>query len=243
MARALDTVPERLDGIDRQSMELILLLHRVTNVVVYDIESRVHRPAGWSWSAFRAVFTLWVSGPLEPSRLAELSGMSRQAVSSLVKTLEADGLIARSAAEHDARSVVLSLTPAGTRKARQVFRQHNLRESDWASTLTPDERATMVRLANAFAVLKQMNPAPDNVVLVTDGLPTQGEKPPLVRTLVSMEQREDLMQDAVKLLPPSPPQFNIVLLPMEGDPAAPIYFWRLARATGGSFLNPAKDWP
>jgi Mg-chelatase subunit ChlD len=98
-------------------------------------------------------------------------------------------------------------------------------------------------LANAFAVLKEMNPAPDNVVLVTDGLPTQGEKPPLVRTLVSMEQREDLMQDAVKLLPPSPPQFNIVLLPMEGDPAAPIYFWRLARATGGGFLNPAKDWP
>lgn len=98
-------------------------------------------------------------------------------------------------------------------------------------------------LENAFAVIKDMNPAPDNVVLVTDGLPTQGDKPPMVRTLVSMEQREDLMQDAVKKLPPSPPQFNIVLLPMEGDPAAPIYFWRLARATGGSFLNPAKDWP
>ncbi len=98
-------------------------------------------------------------------------------------------------------------------------------------------------LQNAFAVVKQMNPAPDNVVLVTDGLPTQGDKPPLVRTLVTMEQREDLMQDAVKALPPSPPQFNVVLLPMEGDPAAPIYFWRLARATGGSFLNPAKDWP
>jgi len=98
-------------------------------------------------------------------------------------------------------------------------------------------------LANAFAVVSQMNPAPDNVVLITDGLPTQGEKPPALRTLVTMEQREDLMQDAVKVLPPSPPQFNVVLLPMEGDPAAPIYFWRLARATGGSFLNPAKDWP
>jgi hypothetical protein len=64
-----------------------------------------------------------------------------------------------------------------------------------------------------------------------------------MRTLVTMEQREDLMQDAVKSLPPSPPPFNIVLLPMEGDPAAPIYFWRLARATGGAFLSPAKDWP
>jgi hypothetical protein len=98
-------------------------------------------------------------------------------------------------------------------------------------------------LQNAFAVIGQLNPAPDNVILVTDGLPTQGDKPPLMRTLVTAEQREDLMQDAVKSLPPSPPPINIVLLPMEGDPSAPIYFWRLARATGGGFLSPARDWP
>jgi hypothetical protein len=98
-------------------------------------------------------------------------------------------------------------------------------------------------LQNAFAVIGQLSPAPDNVILVTDGLPTQGDKPPLMRTLVTAEQREDLMQDAVKSLPPAPPPFSIVLLPMEGDPSAPIFFWRLARATGGSFLSPAKDWP
>jgi hypothetical protein len=98
-------------------------------------------------------------------------------------------------------------------------------------------------LQNAFAVIRQLDPVPDNVILVTDGLPTQGDKPPLMRTLVTMEQREELMQDAVKSLPPSPPPFSIVLLPMEGDPSAPIYFWRLARATGGAFLSPAKDWP
>ncbi|MGH8203815.1 MAG: VWA domain-containing protein [Steroidobacteraceae bacterium] len=98
-------------------------------------------------------------------------------------------------------------------------------------------------LQNAFAVIGTLDPAPDNVILITDGLPTQGDKPPLMRTLVTMEQREDLMQDAVKSLPPSPPRFSIVLLPMEGDPAAPIYFWRLARVTGGAFLSPARDWP
>ena len=98
-------------------------------------------------------------------------------------------------------------------------------------------------LQNAFGVIREFDPAPDNVILVTDGLPTQGDKPPLMRTLVTSEQREDLMQDAVKSLPPSPPPFSIVLLPMEGDPSAPIYFWRLARATGGAFLSPAKDWP
>ena len=157
VTRALAETPRRIDRIDRESMELILLLHRVTNVVVYDLESRVHRPAGWTWAAFRAVFTLWISGPLEPSRLAETSGMSRQAVSSLVKTLEADGLIARSAVAHDGRSVVLSLTPTGTRKIMQVFRDHNAREADWAGGLEADERETMIRLLRKLATAAQQD--------------------------------------------------------------------------------------
>lgn len=98
-------------------------------------------------------------------------------------------------------------------------------------------------LQNAFAVIGKLSPAPDNVILITDGLPTQGDNPPLIRRLVTAEEREDLMKAAVKSLPPSPPPISIVLLPMEGDPSAPIYFWRLARSTGGGFLSPAKDWP
>ena len=98
-------------------------------------------------------------------------------------------------------------------------------------------------LQNAFAVIGMLSPAPDNVILVTDGLPTQGIKAPLIRKLVTAEEREDLMKEAIRSLPPPSPPINIVLLPMEGDPSAPIFFWRLARATGGGFLSPAKDWP
>jgi Mg-chelatase subunit ChlD len=98
-------------------------------------------------------------------------------------------------------------------------------------------------LQNAFAVIGKLSPAPDNVILITDGLPTQGDKPPLFRRLVTAEDREDLMKAAVRSLPPSPPPISIVLLPMEGDPSAPIFFWHLARSTGGGFLSPAKDWP
>lgn len=153
--RAIDETVERLalhdQHVDRQAMQVVLLLHRVTNAVVYDLESTVHRPSGWSWSAFRAVFTLWISGPLEPSRLAQLSGMSRQAVSSLAKTLEADGLVARRTAERDARSVVLTLTPAGAARIEQVFLIHNRREAEWASVLEPGERDDLVRLLDKLA--------------------------------------------------------------------------------------------
>jgi DNA-binding MarR family transcriptional regulator len=130
---------------------MVLLLHRVTNAVVYDLESTVHRPAGWSWSAFRAVFTLWISGPLEPSRLAESSGMSRQAVSSLAKTLEQDGLVERRTTPRDARSVVLSLTDVGTERIERVFADHNRREGEWAGVLAPDERDTLTHLLAKLA--------------------------------------------------------------------------------------------
>jgi DNA-binding MarR family transcriptional regulator len=148
---AVDETAARLPAIDRDAMQMVLLLHRVTNAVVYDLESTVHRPAGWSWSAFRAVFTLWISGPLEPSRLAERSGMSRQAVSSLTKTLEADGLIERRTAERDARSVVLSLTPLGDDRISEIFVVHNRRETDWASVLEPSERAQLIELLRKLA--------------------------------------------------------------------------------------------
>jgi DNA-binding MarR family transcriptional regulator len=151
VSRAVVDAAARLPAVDREAMELILHLHRVTNAVVYDLESTVHRPAGWSWSAFRAAFTLWVSGPLEPSRLAERTGMSRQAVSSLLKTLEADELVERRTAEHDARSVVVSLTDTGAARLERVFLEHNRREAEWASVLEADERATLTRLLAKLA--------------------------------------------------------------------------------------------
>lgn len=149
--RAVAGAAARVDDTDTEAMELVMLLHRVTNAVVYDLESTVHRPAGWSWSAWRALFTLWISGPLEPSRLAELSGMSRQAVSALAKTLEADGLIERRGADRDARSVVLSISRAGELRLTRAFRDHNRREVEWADALDPDERATLTHLLAKLA--------------------------------------------------------------------------------------------
>ena len=98
-------------------------------------------------------------------------------------------------------------------------------------------------LENAFAVIASLSPAPDNVILITDGLPTQGARPPGSRGLVDSSARERFMQQAVRSLGRSPPPINVVLLPMEGDPAAPAYFWRLGQSTGGAYLSPPRDWP
>jgi hypothetical protein len=97
-------------------------------------------------------------------------------------------------------------------------------------------------LENAFAVVGQLSPQPDSVILVTDGLPTQGDSPPAVRKTVDGDQRLRLFERALARLPARIP-VSVVLLPMEGDPMAPTAYWALTRRTGGVFLSPARDWP
>jgi DNA-binding MarR family transcriptional regulator len=148
---ALDTTARRLPETDRSAMAMVLFLHRIASTVVYDLESTVHRPAGWSWSAFRLLFTLWVSGPQESGRAAELAGMSRAAVSSLTRTLSASGLLSRSPDVHDRRAVVLGLTGAGTEALEAAFRSHNRREAEWAQLLTAAELDTLNTLLAKLA--------------------------------------------------------------------------------------------
>jgi hypothetical protein len=96
-------------------------------------------------------------------------------------------------------------------------------------------------LLNAFLAIGEMKPAPDNIFLLTDSLPTMGAKKPWGKR-VSGKKRLRLFNDAVRRLPSRIP-INVILYPMEGDPFAASAFWRLAKDTRGSFFCPSKDWP
>jgi hypothetical protein len=96
-------------------------------------------------------------------------------------------------------------------------------------------------LYNAFTFLNKLESEPDNIFLITDGLPTQGKEAPN-RNTVSEATRLRHYRQAVERLPVKVP-INIVLSPMEGDPLAASEFWKLAQTTGGSFMAPAEDWP
>jgi hypothetical protein len=96
-------------------------------------------------------------------------------------------------------------------------------------------------LYQAFAAATAMRPAPDNIILLTDGLPTQGRDRP-AGSRVSGKERLRHFERAVKELPGGVP-VNVILFPMEGDPYATSAFWQLARDSGGSFMSPSPDWP
>ena len=96
-------------------------------------------------------------------------------------------------------------------------------------------------LERAFMAIEQMNPPPDNVYLITDGLPTLGLEPAQGRNVTGLE-RNRLFERAMQRVSPNI-AINVILLPLMGDPVAPSAYWQLARVTQGAFLAPASDWP
>jgi hypothetical protein len=96
-------------------------------------------------------------------------------------------------------------------------------------------------IVNAFAMIKKMKPLPDNVFLLTDGLPTQG-RISSGKSKITGAERANLLKQAVKLVPGYIP-VNTILYPLEGDPMAAALYWKLAVDTHGSFLTPSRDWP
>jgi hypothetical protein len=96
-------------------------------------------------------------------------------------------------------------------------------------------------LENAFSALGDFAEKPDNIFLLTDGLPTQGKNPPS-KYMVTGEQRRRNFINAVGKIPRGVP-VNSILFPMEGDPEAAALFWQLAMNSNGAFIAPSRDWP
>ncbi|MFK8015753.1 MAG: VWA domain-containing protein [Gammaproteobacteria bacterium] len=96
-------------------------------------------------------------------------------------------------------------------------------------------------LYRAFEVVNAMNPPPDNIYLITDGLPTMADSVPVL-SKVSGRKRMRHFSKALNVLPSNIP-VNVILFPMEGDPRAASAYWRLVQLTGGSYIAPASDWP
>ena len=148
---AVRKTSREIPEVDPRAMRIGLGLTRVADAMIYDLESEVHRPSGWSWPGFRLLFVLWLVGPSEAKRVAHLTGMSRAAVSALVNTVEKRGLVDRRRSEKDGRAVELTLTEAGREAIVDTYLAHNRRERMWADALTGPEQAILIGLLEKLA--------------------------------------------------------------------------------------------
>jgi hypothetical protein len=126
-------------------------------------------------------------------------------------------------------------------------------DGQWLTVTDGSELETAVRnlramhpqgptsLHAAFGAARALEPKPDNIFLLVDGLPTMGEIVP-TRAGVTGKERHDHFNRAARQLPVGVP-VNVLLFAMEGDAQAAPSYWTLALRTGGSMMAPSEDWP
>ena len=96
-------------------------------------------------------------------------------------------------------------------------------------------------LYSAFQVIRDMNPRPDNVILLVDSMPTM-DAATSTKSVIGPGERLNLFTAATQVIPSGIP-INIMLYPMEGDARASVSLWALALKTRGSFISVSHDWP
>ncbi len=147
---SVEAVATAVPDADLTALRASFNLIRASTRLVQRLESEVHRHAGWSMAGFRVMFCVWVAGELEPRNIARLSGLSRAAVSSVLNTIERDGLVERTRESSDRRLVTVRLTSDGERRLIAAYAAQNVAERDFLETLTPPEQC---RLASDLARL------------------------------------------------------------------------------------------
>ena len=96
-------------------------------------------------------------------------------------------------------------------------------------------------LYSAFQVIRDMNPRPDNVILLVDSMPTM-DAATSTKSVIGPGERLNLFTAATQVIPSGIP-INIMLYPMEGDARASVSLWALALKSRGSFISVSHDWP
>lgn len=144
--RPRDEVQAIVPDYDAEAAGVVFNLIRAANRIVQDLETTVHRPAGLSWAGFRILYTIDTMGPSEPRQLARFSGVTRASVSSVLKTLERDGLVTRKRAVTDKRAVSVSLTARGQELVHRALRRQNARERAWIACFDHDESVALIGL-------------------------------------------------------------------------------------------------
>jgi MarR family transcriptional regulator, organic hydroperoxide resistance regulator len=107
MSRAATTDASLL--LDNQLCFLVYRLHRG----ITDLYRPVLAELGLTYPQYLVMLALWEDSPLTVSQVGARLELDSGTLSPLLKRLEAAGLILRTRAKTDERSVLVSLTPAG----------------------------------------------------------------------------------------------------------------------------------
>ena len=113
------------------------------------LESTVLADDRLSWTAFTALWVLWIWGEMEARDFAVAVGISRPTASGVLSTLQRRRFVKRRKGSKDGRVVLVSLTPGGRRKIEALFPRFNAEEVQVVAALSEEQQeqlASMLRL-------------------------------------------------------------------------------------------------
>jgi MarR family transcriptional regulator, organic hydroperoxide resistance regulator len=136
--------------LDHRAMAVVSNVFRVSTAIRRHMESHVLAPDRLSWTAFVALWCLWVWGEMESRDLAAAVGISKPTGTGVVTTLERRGLVRRRRSRDDRRMVRVALTARGRRTIESLFPRFNAEESALAASMTARQQDTLAELLRAL---------------------------------------------------------------------------------------------
>jgi len=131
---------------------------------------------------------------------------------------------------------VSSLIPGSQGRWLEVADEAQLSQAvDNLDQLIPDGGTNLAAL---FQSIQGLSPLPDNIFLITDGLPTRDNREPRTAT-ISGRDRERLFEQALEYLPSGIP-VNVILAPLEGDHTGSVLLLAAGYCNGRRFYEPLR---
>jgi DNA-binding MarR family transcriptional regulator len=125
---------------------------RTVSRTLYHVGENSLTASGLSFAQYRILMHLLFSERMEgrsdlnPSEISDRHGVSRNTISSLIRNLEAEGLIARHLDEQDRRRFNICLTENGRFRVLAHVQQHMRVMGNCFSALSGDEQQTLSQL-------------------------------------------------------------------------------------------------
>jgi DNA-binding MarR family transcriptional regulator len=125
---------------------------RVVSRAIYHLNERSVAVPGLSFAQYRVLMHLFFAeqmddrGILNPSEISDRQGVSRNTMSSFIRSLEDEGLVERRLDPADRRRFNISLTDAGRELVSQHARQHLGSIGQCFGILTAEEQETLLQL-------------------------------------------------------------------------------------------------
>jgi len=142
-----DAVRRAHPELDQLVLRAATNLKRSFNILSQEEARHMHPLSGRTAAAFRVLVMVWAFGPIEAKDVARLSGVSRQAVSGVLSSLERDSLVNRErATKADRRLAPITITPEGAELVEEHLAPQNNAQRAFFSSLSSEELRTLVGL-------------------------------------------------------------------------------------------------